>query len=131
MSSDINNILDLPFFAEERYSERVSHKTKRDRKVETKTFKDTANAVKVLTAGFAKYGIKPGDHVGFFVNNRFEWIITDFAIMALKAVSVPRGSDTAPSEVKFIYNHSDSRYLILENVTQLMELTSVFQNEDW
>ncbi|RLD34493.1 MAG: hypothetical protein DRI73_03865 [Bacteroidetes bacterium] len=131
MSSGINNILDLTFFAEENYSERVSHKTKKSGQAETKTFKNTASAVKILTAGLAKYGISPGAHVGFFVNNRFEWIITDFAIMALRAVSVPRGSDTAPTEVKFIYNHSDSKFLILENVSQLVELTSVFNDEDW
>jgi len=131
MKDKINNILDLPFYAEENYSDRVSHKTKKNGSVENKTFKDTASAVKILTAGLAKYGIKPGDHVGFFVNNRFEWIVTDFAIMALRAVSVPRGSDTAPTEVKFIYNHSDSRFLILETVSQLVELTSVFKDEDW
>ena len=131
MGNSILNILDLIFFAEDNYPERVSHKTKKNGQIKFKTFKDTASAVKILTAGFVKYGIKPGDHIGFFVNNRFEWIITDFAIMALKAVSVPRGSDTAPSEVKFIYNHSDSKFLILENVSQLVELTSVFNNEDW
>ncbi|MDA3939439.1 MAG: AMP-binding protein, partial [Spirochaetia bacterium] len=131
MSSGINNILDLPFYAEENYSLRNSHKTKNSGKIETKTFKDSALAVRILTAGLAKYGINPGDHVGFFVNNRFEWIITDFAIMALRAVSVPRGSDTTPSEVKFIYNHSDSKFLILENVSQLIELSSVFTDEDW
>jgi len=131
MNTGINNILDLPFYAEENYSERVSHKTKKNGLVETKTFKDTASAVKILAAGLAKYGIKSGDHVGFFVNNRFEWIISDFALMVLRAVSVPRGSDTTPSEVKFIYNHSDSRFLILETVSQLVELTSVFKKEDW
>ncbi len=131
MTDKIKNILDLIFFAEENYSDRVSHKTKKNGSVENKTFKDTASAVKILTAGLAKYGIKPGDHVGFFVNNRFEWIVTDFAIMALRAVSVPRGSDTAPTEVKFIYNHSDSRFLILETVSQLVELTLVFKDEDW
>jgi long-chain acyl-CoA synthetase len=129
--SKINNILDLPFYAENNYSERNSHKTKKDSNVVLKTFKDTALSIKILTAGFSLYGIKPEDHVGFFVNNRFEWIITDFAIMALKAVSVPRGSDTTPSEVKFIFNHSDSRFLILETVNQLLELTSVFQDSDW
>ena len=131
MISKINNILDLPFLAEENYYERNSHKTKKDGKVDIKTFQETALAVKILTAGLAKYGIQPGDHVGFFVNNRFEWIITDFAIMALRAVSVPRGSDTAPTEVKFIYNHSDSRFLILETVNQLIELTPAFEDSDW
>lgn len=127
----ISNILDLPIYADENFSTRNSHKIKKDGSVRTKTFNETALAVKELAAGFAVYGLKPGDHVGFFVNNRYEWILTDFAIMALKAISVPRGSDTAPSEVKFIYNHSDSKFLILESVTQLIELTSVFMDEDW
>jgi long-chain acyl-CoA synthetase len=131
MTTGINNILDLPFYAEEKFSERASHKTKTNGQAEIKTFRETASAVKILAAGMVKYGIKPGDHVGFFVNNRFEWIISDFAIMALRAVSVPRGSDTAPSEVKFIYNHSDSKFLILETVSQLVELSSVFQDDDW
>lgn len=131
MDNNINTILDLPFFAEDNFSERNSHKTKKDGSVSLKTFKDTALAVKELTAGFAFYGIKQGDHVGFFVNNRFEWIVTDFAIMALRAVSVPRGSDTTPQEVKFIFNHSDSNYLILENVSQLLAMIDIFSKEDW
>jgi long-chain acyl-CoA synthetase len=131
MNSGINNILDLPFFAEENYSERDSHKTKKNEQVATKTFKETALAVRELAAGLAKYGIKHGDHVGFFVNNRFEWIITDFAVMALRAVSVPRGSDTSPAEVEFIFNHSDSKFLILENITQLVELVNIFSKEEW
>jgi len=62
MNTGINNILDLPFYAAENYSERVSHKTKKNGSVETKTFKDTASTVKILAAGLAKNGINPGDH---------------------------------------------------------------------
>jgi long-chain acyl-CoA synthetase len=131
MNNKINTILDLPFFAEDNFSARNSHKTKKDDSVSTKTFKETALAVKELTAGFTSYGINQGDHVGFFVNNRFEWIVTDFAIMALRAVSVPRGSDTSPQEIQFIFNHSDSNYLILENVSQLLALIDIFSKEDW
>jgi len=131
MISKIDNILDLPFYADDNFSERNSHKIKKDGSVSTKTFKETARVVKDLATGFASYGIKPGDHIGFFVNNRFEWIITDFAIMALRAVSVPRGSDTAPHEVQFIFNHSDSSFLILENVSQLLALKDAFSKENW
>ncbi len=131
MISKINNILDLPFYADDNFSARNSHKTKKDDSVSIKTFKETALSVRELTAGFASYGINQGDHVGFFVNNRFEWIVTDFAIMALRAVSVPRGSDTSPQEVQFIFNHSDSNYLILENVAQLLALVDIFSKEDW
>lgn len=131
MINKMNNILDLPFYADNNFSKRTSHKIKKEGSVKTKTFNETAHAVRVLTAGLASYGIKPRDHIGFFVNNRFEWIITDFAIMALRAVSVPRGSDTAPHEVQFIFNHSDSSYLLLENISQLLALRDAFSKEDW
>ena len=75
--------------------------------------------------------VSRGDHAGFFVNNRYEWSVTDYALQALGAVSVPRGSDTAPKEVQFIYHHSDSSVLILENLDQLTELRDVFLPEDW
>jgi len=127
----INNILDLPFYAAEHFGRRVSHKIKEKGRNTEKTFNDTAESVRILAAGFKYYGIKQNDHVGFFVNNRYEWILTDFAVMGLKAVTVPRGSDTPPGEIRFIYNHSDSRFLIVENTGQLNSLNGVFTGEDW
>ncbi len=51
--------------------------------------------------------------------------------MALGTVSVPRGSDTSPKEVEFIFNHSDSVYLILEHDRQLLDIMPFFTDEDW
>lgn len=127
----INNILDLPFYAAEHFGGRISHKIKGKGRNTENTFNNTAESVRILAAGFKHYGISQGDHVGFFVNNRYEWILTDFAVMGLKAVTVPRGSDTPAGEVRFIYNHSDSRFLIVENTGQLNSLNGVFTGEDW
>ena len=126
-----NSLLDIPFEAAGKYPDRISHQFRNGKKTETRTFKDFTRLIEVLTAGFGYYGIEKKDHVGFFMNNRFEWICTDFALMALGAVSVPRGSDTTPKEVQFIFHHSDSVYLILENQQQLKELMPVFTPEDW
>lgn len=126
----ITSILDLPFYAADKFGDRISHKTKKKANHSVRTFRETAESVKILAAGFSAYGVSSGDHVGFFVNNRYEWILTDFALMGLKAVTVPRGSDTTPGEVKFIFNHSDSRFLIVENVFQLKELEAVFEEND-
>ena len=127
----INSILDLPFYAADKFGDRISHKTKNKGNQNVRTFRQTAELVKILASGFSAHGVSAGDHVGFFVNNRYEWILTDFALMGLKAVTVPRGSDTTPREVKFIFNHSDSRFLIVENVFQLTDLEDVFGESDW
>jgi len=125
------SLFDIPFEAAEKFPDRVSHKWPTRKGSETRTFREFARYIQVLSAGFIAAGLKKGDHVGFFVNNRYEWIVTDFSLMASGAVSVPRGSDTAPREVAFIFSHSDSCCLILENVPQLASLTEVFTDSDW
>ncbi|MDX9800205.1 MAG: AMP-binding protein [Spirochaetia bacterium] len=127
----IRNILEIPFITAELYPDRISHKIKNADKIEFKTYKEFARLIRELTAGFRTLGIEKDKHVGFFVNNRYEWIATDFALMALGAVSVPRGSDTFPKELKFIYEHSDSSFLIIEKIKQLEELESYFTEENW
>ncbi len=126
-----SRLLAVPFETASRFPERTSHKWKTREKTLSRTYKDFAHTIRVLTAGFKAAGIIKGDHVGFFVNNRFEWICTDFALMALGAVSVPRGSDTAPKEIQFIFHHSDSRHLIVETVQQLVSLMEDFTDSDW
>ena len=93
------SLLEIPFEAALRFPDRVSHKWRERNETLTRTFSDFAASIRLLSAGFVSAGIAKGDHVGFFVNNRFEWIVTDFALMAVGAVSVPRGSDTTPKEV--------------------------------
>lgn len=125
------NLLEIPFQTAERYPNRVSHAFKVGTKTESRTFAEFTRLIRLLAAGFEGAGVVAGDHVGFFVNNRYEWIATDFALMALGAVTVPRGSDTAPKEVSFIFRHSESSVLILETASQLVELVKAFEPSDW
>jgi long-chain acyl-CoA synthetase len=45
--------------------------------------------VRRLAAGFVRGGIVPGDRVIQFAENRYEWIVVDFAIQMCGAVHVP------------------------------------------
>ena len=125
------SLVEIPLEAAEKFPDRVSHKWHAKGHMETRTFAEFARFVRILTAGFVDAGVAKGDHVGFFANNRYEWMATDFALQAVGAVSVPRGSDSTPKEVSFIFKHSDSSYLILENTAQLSALTDALDSEDW
>jgi len=126
-----SSLLEIPFRTAKQFPNRISHQYMTKSGVQSLTFSQFTRFVRILTAGLSHYGIKKKDHIGFFMNNRYEWIVSDMAMMALGAVSVPRGSDTTPKEVQFIFNHSDSSHLILENRTQLIDLLPVFRAEDW
>jgi long-chain acyl-CoA synthetase len=130
-ASVYHSLLAIPIEAAVRFTDRVSHKWRSKDGGSVRSYAEFGRFVRVLTAGFAEAGVAKGEHAAVFVNNRFEWIATDFALMALGAVSVPRGSDTPAKEAAFIFKHSDSRRLILENAGQLAELAAAIPAEDW
>jgi len=70
--------------------------------------------VLLLARSFHRRGIAKGDRVVLLSDNRYDWIVSDLAIMAIGAVSVPRGTDTPRQELEYIVEQSGSSYLIVE-----------------
>ncbi len=112
-------LIDLPVEITRHFPDRISHRFRTRNGWVEKRYKDFNIDIQRLAAGFLSYGIKKEDHVGFFCNNRYEWIVTDFALMNIGAISVPRASDTPSQEASFIIYHSDSTYLIIEDSLSL------------
>lgn len=71
--------------------------------------------VLLLSRGFKAKKIKKGSKVMFVCDNRYEWMVTDLALISLGAISIPRGTDTPTDELKFIMEHSECDFLICEN----------------
>jgi long-chain acyl-CoA synthetase len=78
------------------------------------TYEKFFEDVLILARAFKANKVRRGDKVFLLSDNRYAWIVTDLALQALGAVSVPRGSDTPPSEIEFIVNHSGAGFLIIE-----------------
>jgi long-chain acyl-CoA synthetase len=68
----------------------------------------------LLTRAFEECKVKRGSKVMLLSDNRDAWIVTDLALMALGAVSVPRGSETPTQELEYILNHSQCSFIIVE-----------------
>lgn len=119
-------LCEIPAKNAELYPERISHKSRIPGGFKTRTWNGFVSDIKALAAGFHLSGVKKDSHLSFFTDNRYEWALTDFALMAISAISVPRGSDTSPKEQKLIYTHSNSSFLIMENVQHLNDLLLEF-----
>ncbi len=74
----------------------------------------------ILAKAFKSHKIKKGSMVMLLSDNRYGWIVTDFALVSLGAISVPRGSDTPTQELEFILNHAECEFLVVET-TQLLK----------
>ena len=67
-------------------------------------------------------GVSKGDRVAIMANTRPEWFLTDLAIMAAGAVTVPVYPSLLPEDIGHVLNDSETQYLILENSAQWSRL---------
>ena len=74
-----------------------------------------------LSSAFQDQGVKKDDKVMFVSDNRYEWILTDLALLSIGAISVPRGTDTPSQELEYIMTHSECKFLILETKKTFLE----------
>ncbi|QTQ16360.1 AMP-dependent synthetase/ligase [Treponema parvum] len=69
-----------------------------------------------------KMGIKHGDRVGLIADNRREWMTTDYALLSLGAIDVPRGCDSTGQEIRFILNFTECKFSFFENAKQFEKI---------
>lgn len=84
-----------------------------DQEIEV-TFQKLFEDVLLLAEAFQRKGVNRGDRVMLLSDNRYSWIVTDLAIIALGAVGVPRGSDTPAQELLYIMDNSRCTHLVVE-----------------
>lgn len=73
----------------------------------------------LLSRAFKSRGITKGTKVMLLSDNRYEWMVSDLALISLGAISIPRGSDTPPSELSYILSHAEAKYAIVETPSLL------------
>ena len=110
-----NSLCEIPKVNSEKYADKMSHKFRVGNKKVIKTYKEYYNDIQAIAAGLNGFGTDTGSTVSLFCDNRYEWTVLDYALQGLNIISVPRGTDSSAVELIFIYKHSDSNFLIVEN----------------
>ncbi|MBE0496978.1 MAG: long-chain fatty acid--CoA ligase [Campylobacterales bacterium] len=80
----------------------------------TVTYEKLFDDALLLARALRAKKITKGTKVMFVCDNRYEWIVTDLALLSLGAISIPRGSDTPTPELDYILKHSEAEFLIVE-----------------
>ncbi len=103
-----------------KYSEKPAFKIKEGGEFVPVSYRNFLDRVRSFGTGLLDIGIKELDHIGLVSENRFEWIVTDMAIMHIRAVDVPSSGTSSPRDIFFKLTHSDSNAVILEGEKQLV-----------
>ena len=81
-----------------------------------------------LARAFESWGIGKRDRVAILSENRPEWTTTDFAALALGAVTVPIYSTQTAEQTAFILNDAGAHIVAVSTQQQLEKVLSVRQN---
>ncbi|MEA3120903.1 MAG: fatty-acyl-CoA synthase [Paraburkholderia sp.] len=76
------------------------------------TWREFAEEVDVLAAGFTALGIVPGDRVGIWSPNRIEWLMTQFATARIGAILVNINPAYRLAELEYALNKSGCTAII-------------------
>ena len=82
------------------------------------TWREFAEQVRGIAAGFIGAGIRPGDRVGLMSRTRFEWTLLDYAILTAGGVTVPIYPTSSIEQVQWILADSGAVAAVVESDDQ-------------
>ncbi len=89
------------------------------------TAKQMYGRVRAVAETLQSWGIQKGDRVALVGENRWEWPLVDFAVLAIGAVDVPLYQTLTPEQMAFILNNSGAKTLFCSNKDQFDKLMKV------
>ncbi len=117
------NLARLLLAAADRFQERGAFATRgADRVFRSVSFGTLFREAQQLAAVWIELGLRPREHVALFADNRYEWILCDLSVILCGAADVPRAADVTEDETRYILEHADCRFAIVENEAVLGRL---------
>ena len=100
---------------------------KRDGAWQTQSWRETAEQVCLLAENLRRIGIKDGDRVMLVSENRPEWCISDLAVMAAGAITVPAYITNTERDHVHILDNSGAKAVIVSSEKLLKPLHGALQ----
>src|SRR5688500_17933293 len=102
--------------------ERPALAVKRSGRFEWLTWNELAGAVAQMAAVLVHLGVRRGDRVAHVSENRYEWILADFAIQMAGAIHVPIHAPLTGTQIAWQVRHSGAKVLLLSGPQQAAKL---------
>ncbi len=118
----------LPALFAARIAESGEHEAvfvRRDGRFAGTTWTDFARNVLSIAAGLAKLGVRPGDRVAQFSENRYEWLVVDLAIQFAQAIHVPIHAPLTGEQAAYQIDHSGAVVVFLSTSAQADKLANL------
>jgi long-chain acyl-CoA synthetase len=78
------------------------------------TCRQAAEEIRSAALGLIAEGVQPGDRVAVLSSTRYEWVILDYAILSVGAVTVPIYETSSPEQVRWVLEDSGAVLAFVE-----------------
>jgi long-chain acyl-CoA synthetase len=92
------------------------------------SFAEFGARVREVFVGLARIGIQRGDRIAVVSESRPEWLISEFAALALGAIWVPMFPTLTAQQIEYIVNDCEAKLLIVSNDLQLGKAQKILGN---
>jgi long-chain acyl-CoA synthetase len=86
------------------------------------------DTVETVAHALLALGVEPGDRVAIHSENRREWLYTDVATVAIRAMTVGLYPTNPPPEVGYLLSHSGAKVLVAEDQEQVDKALAVLED---
>jgi len=93
------------------------------------TWNDLAADIAQTTAALVELGVSQGDRVAHLSENRYEWVIADFAIQMAGAIHVPIHAPLTGTQIAWQVRHSGAKVLLVSNREQVAKLAPLAKEQ--
>jgi long-chain acyl-CoA synthetase len=103
----------------------VQFQTSNNSSWQTLSYADFALKAQKLSQALLNFDLHSQDKVAIFAANSEQWLITDIAIMQIRAITVPIYATNTPEQAAFIINDSNSKVVFVGELEQYQAVMSV------
>ena len=113
----------LAALAEKRTS--PAYLAERDGTWEPVTWQEAGRRVSELANGLLALGVAKGDSFGILASTRVDWVLFDYALACVGAVTVPVYATSSPPDCAYALDHADAIGVLVEDDQQRAKLDEV------
>ncbi len=109
----------------EKYGQRIAHREKDFGIWLSFSWAEFYESARLIGLGLVALGLKRGEVVSILSEDNKEWLYTDLGVQCVGGIASGVYTTDSASQLKYLVNDSDSRFLFVENDEQLDKYLSV------
>ncbi len=110
----------------EKYGDKTALRARSEGQWKDISYRSMGEQVRAVAKALLGMGVKEGDRVGIFSQNRPEWTLADFAIMSIRAVSVPIYATNTSRQAEYIVNDAEIGIIFVGGREQYDKIKTFF-----